>query len=66
MAYDDLIPAKKPATQTSGDYSDLVPTENTEKPKDKEPTLVDRGLRVARETLTGRHFWCYSSRDDAS
>lgn len=53
MAYDDLIPAKKAATQTSGDYSDLVPTEA---PKEKEPTLVDRGLRVAREGLTGGIF----------
>ena len=53
MSYEDLIPAKKEVAQSGSSYSDLVPTEA---PKEKEPTLVDRGLRVARETLTGGIF----------
>lgn len=43
--YEDLIPAK----QDSGGYADLIPAE----PKEKKPTMLERGKEVGKEALTG-------------
>jgi cell division septum initiation protein DivIVA len=57
QGYEDLIPTKSAPQGKAGDYSDLIPTEKkTEaqpQQKEKEPTLIERGLRVGRETLAG-------------
>lgn len=54
QGYEDLVPQK---AAKGGDYGDLIPKDKpAQEPKEKEPTLVDRGLRVAREGLTGGIF----------
>lgn len=57
QGYEDLIPAKSAPQGKSDDYSDLIPaekkTEAQTQQKEKEPTLIERGLRVGRETLAG-------------
>jgi cell division septum initiation protein DivIVA len=55
QGYEDLIPTKSAPQGKSDDYSDLIPAEKkTEaQQKEKEPTLIERGLRVGRETLAG-------------
>ena len=57
QGYEDLIPTKSAPQGKADDYSDLIPaekkTEAQTQQKEKEPTLIERGLRVGRETLAG-------------
>ena len=57
QGYEDLIPTKSAPQGKADDYSDLIPaekkTEAQTQQKEKEPTLIERGLRVGRETFAG-------------
>jgi cell division septum initiation protein DivIVA len=57
QGYEDLIPTKSAPQGKADDYSDLIPaekkTEAQTQQKEKEPTLIERGLRVGREALAG-------------
>jgi len=55
QGYEDLIPTKSAPQGKTDDYSDLIPagkkTEAQPQQKEKEPSLIERGMRVGRETL---------------
>jgi hypothetical protein len=57
QGYQDLIPTKSAPQGKSDDYSDLIPTEKkTEaqpQQKEKEPTLIERGKEVGKQTVFG-------------
>ena len=57
QGYEDLIPTKSAPQGKSDDYSDLIPaekkTEAQPQQKEKEPSLIERGMRVGRETFAG-------------
>ena len=57
QGYEDLIPTKSAPQGKSDDYSDLIPsdkkTEAQTQQKEKEPSLIERGMRVGRETFAG-------------
>ena len=57
QGYEDLIPQKSAPQGKDGDYSDLIPagkkTEAQPQKKEKEPTLIERGKEIGKETVFG-------------
>ena len=54
QGYEDLIPQKSAPVSKTDDYSDLIPADKKpQQPKQKEPTLIERGKEVGKETVFG-------------